>query len=672
MNSSLLTQISNNFDNLIIIGKAGVGKSTLIKVLKKTLDKQCVVVCPTGIAAQNVKGQTINSFFRIPPRNEMTSWELKNSGEKLAKLLESDLTELNTIIIDEISMVNQFVLESISSVLKVAKNNNSPFGGMRMILIGDLFQLPPVDIGGRIGDKIFFWHSKSYKLANFKAYELNQVYRQEENEENLRFLKTLDNVRTYKISQSDLILLNNKINSNINYIEQTVLCTKNEIAQSYNENGLRKLSSEEFHFNAETKGTWSKDDYPKDLSIKLKVGAPVLFMRNDPMGKYKNGTRGIVAEINPIEKKLKIRLNASNTIEVEYVTWAHPKYNKATEDETLIINDYFKHFPIILGYALTIHRCQGMTLDSVHLDLGTGAFAPGQLYVALSRLRNFSGLTLAKPITTTDVLSSQEIASFYQNIQPTIAQLNLSGSDLIDIDKHNETFVTSSGQKISTQEISRDLFRKGLDIEDILLERSRLGFKEVKPETIIGPISSKHEEFSQEELDRIIPISRELEESVVFQLKRMAIGEQTKLSEIKSSLIENEIDWNVLRLIGFRNDCFLGEESLKKLKEKKNKTEIIKKKEIHLNAQSGGYCKNCNKQLQGDKTKLLCYDCYKKIPKNNQVAISSQNAYKPWNNADDKRILQLKKNGYSNSLIAEELNRTTGAIASRLKKLNEL
>lgn len=670
MQNNILESIESSRSNLLILGKAGVGKSTLIKVLKKTLDKQCVIVCPTGIAAQNVKGQTINSFFRIPPRNEMSTRELKNSGEKLAKLFESDLTELNTIIIDEISMVNQFVLESISSVLKVVKNNNEPFGGMRMILIGDLFQLPPVDIGGRIGDEIFFWHSNSYKFGNFYAYELSQVYRQEESEENLRFLKTLDNVRTYKISQSDLILLNNKINSNINYLEQTVLCTKNEIAQSYNENGLRKLSSEEFHFNAETKGTWNKDDYPKDLSIKLKVGAPVLFMRNDPMGKYKNGTRGIVAEINHTEKKLKIRLNASNTIEVEYVTWAHPKYNKATEDETLIINDYFKHFPIILGYALTIHRCQGMTLDSVHLDLGTGAFAPGQLYVALSRLRNFSGLTLAKPITTKDVLSSPEIASFYQNIKPTKAQLNLSGSDLIGIDKQNETFVTSSGQKISTQEISRDLFRKGLDIEDIILERTRLGFKEVKPETIIGHIISKHEEFPKEELDRIIPISRELEDSVVCQLKKMHVKEDTMLTDIRKSLLENEIDWNVLRLIGFRNDCFLGEESLKKLKEKKNKTEIIKKKEIHLNAQSGGYCKDCNKQLQGDKTKLLCYDCYKKLPKNNQIAITSINAYKPWSYADDKKLLELHNEGNTNSKIAKEFNRTSGAIQKRLKKLN--
>jgi ATP-dependent DNA helicase PIF1 len=554
MQHNLLDAIGSSADNLLIIGKAGVGKSTLIKVLKKTLDKQCVIVCPTGIAAQNVKGQTINSFFRIPPRNEMASWELKNSGEKLAKLLEAEMPELNTIIIDEISMVNQFVLESISSILKVAKNNNSPFGGIRMILIGDLFQLPPVDIGGRIGGRIFFWHSLSFNQSNFKSYELSQVYRQEANEGNKRFLEALNRIRLYETTKSDIDLINSGVLLNIDYLNKTTLCTTRASAQEYNDQGLRRLNTGEFEFLAEIHGEWDINDFPKPKSLILKVGAPVLFMRNDPMGQYKNGTKGIITEINNNDKKIKIRLNSEKTIEVPYETWAHPKYNKAGQDETIVAKDTFKHFPLILGFALTIHRCQGMTLDSIHLDLGRGAFAPGQLYVALSRLRNFSGLSIARKINEKDILPSEEITNFYRNLNPLVAQLNLTGADIKGIDTQNETIIDLGGQNQSSAEISRILFKRGCDLEDILNERARLGFKEVQPNTIMGHIISKHDEFSKEELDRIVPLSIELEESVVSQLKKMEIRDHTTLTEIRNNLVENEIDWNTLKLIGYRNN----------------------------------------------------------------------------------------------------------------------
>jgi DNA polymerase III delta prime subunit len=553
MNSNLLSYIEDSSENLIILGKAGVGKSTLIKVLKKKLGKQCIVVCPTGIAAQNVKGQTINSFFRIPPRDEVAAWELRRSGEKLAELLESDLSELTTIIIDEISMVNQFVLEAISTVLKIARNNPTPFGGMRMILIGDLFQLPPVDIGGRLGDKIFFWHSLSFKQAKFKNFELGQVYRQEANEENKKFLETLNRIRLYEATKSDIDFLNYSFLSNTDYLNKTTLCTTRASADHYNNQGLLNLNTREFEFLADIRGDWNISDFPKPKNLSLKVGAPVLFMRNDPMGNYQNGTRGVINEINYNDRKLRVRLNPEKVIEVQYETWAHPKYNKAGQDETIVASDTFKHFPLILGFALTIHRCQGMTLDSIHLDLGRGAFAPGQLYVALSRLRNFSGLSIGRKISTNDILASEEIKDFYRSLNPFIAQLNLTGADIQGINIINETIIEVGGKSITSPEISRILFKKGCDLEDIQNERARLGFKEVLPNTIIGHIISKHIEFSREELDRILPVPKELEESVVAQLKKMEINEETKLTDIRNNLVENEIDWNVLKLIGYRN-----------------------------------------------------------------------------------------------------------------------
>lgn len=670
MQNNILESIESSRSNLLILGKAGVGKSTLIKVLKKKLGKQCIVVCPTGIAAQNVKGQTINSFFRIPPRDEVAAWELKRSGEKLAEVLQADLSELNTIIIDEISMVNQFVLEAISTVLKIARNNPTPFGGMRMILIGDLFQLPPVDKGGRIGDHIFFWHSPSYKSSNFKSFELDQVYRQEANAENVKFIETLNRIRIYKTTQSDIDFINSRLTRNSDYLNRTTLCAKKVSAENYNNDGLKKLPTPEFEFLAEINGEWKPGDFPKPESLTLKVGAPVLFMRNDISGHFQNGTRGIVTEINVDNKKLKVKLSSNREIEVGYEIWAHPKYNKPSENETIVAKDTFKHFPLILGFALTIHRCQGMTLESIHLDLGNGAFAPGQLYVALSRLRNFSGLSIARSIQSRDVLNSTEITQFYNNLNCEKTQLILSSSEIKSIDNNSETIIESDGRTISSPEITRILFKKGCDLADIQNERAKLGFREVLPSTLIGHIISNHEEFTKEEIDRIVTIPKELEKSVVSQLKKMEINEETKLTDIRNNLFENEIDWNILRLIAYRNECFLGQESIKP--NKKEKTTITKsaKKDSNINSKSIGYCKTCNKQLQGDKTKLLCHDCFKKLSKRNQVDITSNNAYKPWSDVDDKRLLQLKRAGNSNTQIAKEFNRTIGAIQSRLKKLN--
>ena len=184
MKNDILEIIESDQSNLLILGKAGVGKSTLIKTLKSKLAQKCIVVCPTGIAAQNVDGQTIHSFFNIPSRLNLKFSEINSSGQKLGNQLSTELKELNTIIIDEISMVNQFILESISEILKVAKNNSAPFGNIRIILIGDLFQLPPVDKDNIIGNSIFFWNSASFQKANFKCVELTKVFRQEQTIEN--------------------------------------------------------------------------------------------------------------------------------------------------------------------------------------------------------------------------------------------------------------------------------------------------------------------------------------------------------------------------------------------------------------------------------------------------------------------------------------------------------
>jgi len=548
MNRDILPIIKEANDNLLILGKAGVGKSTLIKVVKKYLGSKCVILCPTGIAAQNVKGVTIHSYFSLPLVNNYSQKDINNGVSKL-KAPENfrRLQEIETLIIDEISMVNSMVFDAMDRILRAVLNSSQSFGGKRLILIGDIFQLPPIDRDHEQLDDIFFWKSNAYLRGRFTRLELRKVYRLNVSEENRDFERVLENLRLYKTSPSDLAFLNRHYAQDQNLSNTTVLCTRKADAKLYNDEGIVGLNSRLYRFDAEISSTFPKGDYPVHIQLKIAVGAPVIFIRNDSNGYYKNGTRGKVVSIDYPNRKITVLTENEEEVSVGYVEWV-PSENNVLNTKT---SAYFRHFPLLLGWALTIHRCQGLTMSKVHLDLGSGAFAPGQLYVALSRLRDISGLSLAKPLQRRDLVESEETIRFYHESIFEEVNLNLSGAELSTVDTQKEVLRTVQGNHLNTKALSIQLFNQGLDIEEILEERSRLGYREILPQTVLGHLVDGFQEVDIDELKVLLRISEELEEEISEELNDIENIEELSWTEIRNALSYHELDWNKLKLIAY-------------------------------------------------------------------------------------------------------------------------
>jgi hypothetical protein len=551
MQRDILPIIKQSSENLLILGKAGVGKSTLIKVVKKHFGKKCVILCPTAIAAQNVSGVTIHSFFRLPIRESFSSNDI---DECVRSLRAADnyqrLREIETIIIDEISMVNSFVFDAIDLILKSVFQTSKSFGGKRLILIGDIFQLPPIDKENLRRADIFFWRSSAYRNSRFVRLELRKVYRLTSSEDNKTFEKILEKLRVYNIVHSDIDFLNSHYTPNPNNNDTTTLCTRVSDVEYYNEEGLKSLGKRIFIFHAEISNGFPKKEYPVIPELKIAIGAPVIFIRNDADGYYKNGTRGKVIDIDNQNNKIKVRTEFQKEVSVGYVEWLPSKNN----DTNLVQNpDFFRHFPLLLGYALTIHRCQGLTMSKVHLDLGRGTFAPGQLYVALSRLREISGLSLARNLRYNDLIQSEETLRFYNEVKFEEVNLNLSGAELSTVDSQNEVIKTVQGNKLDTKSLSVYLFNQGLNVEEILQERIRLGFREILPSTVIGHLVEKYKEVDLKELKDLLFITEEIEKEICEELSEIDDIKDYNWTEIRNSLSNPAFDWNKLKYIAYTN-----------------------------------------------------------------------------------------------------------------------
>jgi hypothetical protein len=558
MPRDILPIIKGTSENLLILGKAGVGKSTLIKVVKRHFGKKCIILCPTGIAAQNVNGVTIHSFFSLPIGDSFSSKEINTcirylkTPDKLRRL-----QEIETIIIDEVSMVNSIVINTIDAILKSIFQTNLPFGGKRLILIGDIFQLPPIDKENKRKDDIFFWRSSAFRAVRFQRMELRKVYRLSDSDQNKSFEKILEKLRIYKTSQIDLDFLNYYFTPAQNINETTILCTRKSDVETYNKQGLEKLSKRIHTFHAEISSRFPKGEFPVIPEFKIAIGAPVIFIRNDAGGMYKNGTRGKVIGIDEKDYKISVLIENQEKVTVGYVEWLPSKNN---DKNTIQKIDYFRHFPLLLGFAMTIHRCQGLTMTKVHLDLAQGAFAPGQLYVALSRLKDISGLSLARKLRFDDLIQSQETNRFYNEVNFEEVNLNISGAELSTVDSQNEVVKTVQGNQLDTKSLSIHLFNQGLNVEEILQERIRLGFKEILPKTIISHLIERYEEVDIEELKDLLFISDSLEEEICEELRERNDIENCSLKDIRNSLSNPEIDYDKLKVILYANG-FLSPQS---------------------------------------------------------------------------------------------------------------
>jgi hypothetical protein len=420
-NNEMLTAwdfVENTGRSIFLTGKAGTGKTTFLKSVMEGSRKRPIVVAPTGVAAINAGGVTIHSFFQLPfspfvPGAKMES-KFDFSREKRKIIASIDL-----LIIDEISMVRADLLDAIDAVLRRFRDHNLPFGGVQLLMIGDLAQLTPVvtpedeRMLKPYYDTPYFFGSKALQQIDYVTIQLEHVYRQQDES----FISLLNEVREGHPSDAALASLNTCCKPAFiprpeeQYIRLT---THNNLANFYNETELQKLPGRSYSYRAEIKGTFPDYSYPTAETLTLKEGAQVMFVKNDPSGGhlYYNGRIGRVMEASA--DRLTVYCEGDDeAIEVEPLEWENTRYtlNEKTREIEAEVQGTFKQLPLRLAWAITIHKSQGLTFDRAIIDANQ-SFAPGQVYVALSRCRTLDGLVLATPLESRAIINDERVDSY--------------------------------------------------------------------------------------------------------------------------------------------------------------------------------------------------------------------------------------------------------------------
>lgn len=424
--------INHTGKNVFLTGKAGTGKTTLLRKLIRSTYKKCMTVAPTGIAAINAGGVTIHSLFQLPfgtfvPVHQATfQTAIKlNDGLSVLKNLQMYeskrklLRELELLIIDEVSMLRADLLDAIDLVLRHIRRNSYPFGGVQVLFIGDMLQLPPVvkeeewSVLQQFYKSIYFFDAQVLQKNPPVFIELDKIYRQQDT----RFVELLNHLRNNEMTSADYELLNNHYQPRFHpsptegYI---TLTTHNYKAAELNKTFLNKLSEKSFFFEAEIDGEFNEYAYPIEKILELKKGAQVMFIKNDNSGsqRFFNGKIGYVSGIS--SDNIEVTFNdGSPAVNVTRYNWDNIKYklNGTTNEIEETIAGTFKQFPLKLAWAITVHKSQGLTFEKAIIDIGD-AFAPGQVYVALSRLKSLNGLVLTSSVNMNSILQDDKISTY--------------------------------------------------------------------------------------------------------------------------------------------------------------------------------------------------------------------------------------------------------------------
>lgn len=439
--------------NLFLTGKAGTGKTTFLKNLKEISPKRMVVVAPTGVAAINAGGVTIHSFFQLSFGPQLPQIAEKNNSpenvsgvgnaERINRFSRNKISlirSLDLLVIDEISMVRADVLDAIDTTLRRFKNRYRPFGGVQLLMIGDLQQLAPVikeaewKILGKYYETGFFFSSHALKKSDFVGIELKHIYRQSEQE----FIDLLNKVRDNKMDSADMQLLNSRFKpgfapaENEGYI---TLTTHNYQAKNINQAHLKKLTTKLYQFRCKVEGDFPEYAFPADEILELKTGAQVMFLKNDasPEKRYYNGKIGKVENI--IDGRIEVLCPDDNeTITVEPDTWENSRYRLneiSGEIEEEVIGKFIQ-FPLKLAWAITIHKSQGLTFEKAIID-ARQSFAHGQVYVALSRCKSLEGLILSTPLNVQSVIKDNTVIGFTTKVEQNQPDKNV-------LEKHRKTY----------------------------------------------------------------------------------------------------------------------------------------------------------------------------------------------------------------------------------------
>lgn len=485
--------------NVFLTGKAGTGKTTLLQDILVKTTKKTAVVAPTGVAAINAGGMTIHSMFQLPTKSFTPNSDPVDQDvfvnrsslvtvQKIRKERKRLLQELELLVIDEISMVRADVLDAIDFTLRRMRKNQEPFGGIQLLVIGDLYQLAPV-VRDRVWPTLnkfystpFFFSSIAWQYSNALTIELNKIYRQEDE----TFINILNNIRNGVKNPDDIAKLNENFNHKFEAADMITLTTHNSKANAINQTELGRIDSKEFSLKANIKGQFNESSYPTDERIVLKKGAQVMFIRNHSEGLYFNGKIGTVQ--GKTEDGVKVFCKGDHeTILVEPIEWKNTRYklNEATGDIEPEEIGAFEQFPLKLAWAVTVHKSQGLTFDHAIVDL-EDTFAPGQLYVALSRCRTLEGLTLSSMIREANIIVDSRVRNYYtqSKIPDNADQILLEAKnqyedrilrkkfDFNKINDHIESWETTMHnsdipEKADVMKLARILKKKGLALQAI-------------------------------------------------------------------------------------------------------------------------------------------------------------------------------------------------------------
>lgn len=486
--------------SLFITGKAGTGKTTFLREVVRYTKKKCIVLAPTGIAAVNAGAMTIHSFFQFGLGPFVQGVIEPKSDFRINKSKLELIRHLQLLIIDEVSMVRADLMDHIDVELRRIRRNSKPFGGVQLLMIGDLQQLPPIAHGGedellrQYYKTLYFFSSSALKSMKYSCIELKNVYRQTDR----HFIDILNHARDCTLTSQDISDLNARYIPGFSpkpedgYIR---LMTHNRQVDYVNENEMEELDSKPYTFVAAVTGTFPEESYPTADSLTLKKGAQVMFIKNDPERRFINGTLGEVKSID--KNSIAVRLADSGTIiDVEPMEWQNIRYQFDEESKEISSKQIgrFKQYPLKAAWAITVHKSQGLTFDKAIIDVHA-AFSPGQAYVALSRCRTLDGLVLSSPVSASIFMRDNAVDAYMNYISRPVEELAFSScyeyfeyekkpepEEVAPVEKvkvnqekpkkvNKEEPRDETGKKLSTFECSYRLYNQGNTIEQIAEKR---------------------------------------------------------------------------------------------------------------------------------------------------------------------------------------------------------